>query len=148
MSCDGTSRLPSFAVFTPANVPDCHRMAELCGELHGGDVAIFDRGYTNFREMSRLEAKGVFFVVRENRDLHYGVGMRRRKLPGDILSDKDIILLGKESNRKDSGKLRRIRAKVEVDGKTCRMVFLTKNFAWAAGTVAELSRAWWEQRRF
>jgi hypothetical protein len=69
------SRLPSFAVFTPAKVPDCRRMAELCRDLQAGDVAIFDRGYTDFRELFCLEAKGVFFVVRENR----GLALRGRK---------------------------------------------------------------------
>jgi hypothetical protein len=80
-------------------------MAELYGELHGGDVAIFDRGYTNFREMSRLEAKGVFFVVREKRGMRYGVEKRRRKLPGNILSDEWIVLLEKDSNKKYPGEL-------------------------------------------
>jgi hypothetical protein len=72
--------------------------------------------------------------------LRYGVGRRRRKFPGDILSDEDIVLLGNESNKKYPGELRCIRATVEVDGKTCKMVFLTNNFEWAAGTVAELYR--------
>jgi hypothetical protein len=80
--------------------------------------------------------------------LRYGVGRRRRKLSGDILSDEDIVLLGNESNKKYPGKLRRIRATVEVDGKICKMVFLTNNFAWAAGTVAELYSAWRAKRRF
>ena len=144
MRCDVASRLPSFAVFTPAKVPDCRRMAELCGELRAGDVAIFDRGYTDFRELSRLEAKGVFFVVREKRGMRYGVDGRRRKLPANILADENVVLMGKESAKKYPGKLRRIRAKVEVDGKTCKMAFLTNHFEWAAGTVAELYRARWK----
>ena len=144
MRCDVASRLPSFAVFTPAKVPNCRRMAEVCRDLHAGDVAIFDRGYTDFRGLFRLEAKGVFFVVREKRGMRYGVDGRRRKLPANILSDEGVVLMGKESAKKYPGKLRRIRAKVEVDGKTCKMTFLTNNFEWAAGTVAELYRARWE----
>jgi hypothetical protein len=77
---------------------------------------IFDRGYTDFRERSRHEAKGVFFVVREKRGMRYGVDGRRRKLPANILTDENVVLMGKESNRKYPGKLRRIRAKVEVNG--------------------------------
>jgi hypothetical protein len=121
-------------------------MAELCRDrnLQAGDVAIFDRGYTDFRELSRLQAKGVLFVVREKRGLSYGVERRRGKLPGNILSDEGIVPLGKASNKKYPEELGRIREKVEVDGKTCKMVFLTNNFAWAAGMVAELDRAWRE----
>jgi hypothetical protein len=92
-----------------------------------------------------LEAKGVFFVVRENRGLRNGVGRQRRKLPGDILSDEDIVLIGNTSNKKYPGKMRRIRATVEVDGKTCKMVFLTNNIVWATGTFEVLYGARWEK---
>ena len=50
-------RRPSFAVFSPAKVADCRRMAEPCGDLHAGGVGIFDRRCTDFRELSRWDCR-------------------------------------------------------------------------------------------
>ena len=43
-----------------------------------------------------------------------------------------------------SEKMRRVKARVKVDGKWRTMVFLTNNFEWAASTVADLYKARWE----
>ena len=40
--------------------------------------------------------------------------------------------------------LRRIQARVEVDGKEVEMVFLTNNREWSAGTIADLYRCRWQ----
>ena len=146
MRCDVASRLPSFAVVTSGHVADCRLMAELSENLQAGDVAIFDRAYNDFRELFRLEAKGVFFVVRAKNPMRYGVekGKPGKKLPANILEDERIVLTGKESFKKYPGKIRRIRARVKVDGKMREMVFLTNNFEWAAGTIADLYKARWE----
>jgi hypothetical protein len=146
MRCDVASHLPSFALVTPAKVPDCRKMAELCADLHAGDVAVFDRAYIDFRELFRLDAKGAFFVVRAKNPMRYGVvkGKPGKKLPAGILSNERIVLTGKESLKKYSGTLRRIRARVEVDGNMRKLVFLTNNFKWAAGTIADLYKARWE----
>lgn len=146
MRCDVASRLPSFAVVTSGHVADCRLMAELCANLQAGDVAVFDRACNDFRELFRLEAKGVFFVVRAKNPMRYGVpkGQPGKKLPANILEDGRIVLTGKESFKKHPGKIRRIRARVKVDGKMREMVFLTNNFKWAAGTIADLYKARWE----
>ena len=148
MRCDVASRLPAFARVTSAKAADCRMMATLCAGLHAGDVAIFDKAYTDYREMWKLAVRGVFFVMREKTGMQYGVEEERRDLPANILSDETVVFTGKESRKKYPGRLRRIRAKVEVDGKMRELVFLTDNLEWAAGTVAELYKARWQVELF
>jgi len=146
MLCDVASRLPSFALVTAAKVADCRTMTALCEHLRAGDVAIFDRAYNDFGALARLAAKLVFFVVREKERMKYKVLRRvpRRLLPENVISDETIRLTGQRTGRKYPEALRRIRARVEVDGKKREMVFLTNNFDWKPTMIAELYRARWQ----
>ena len=146
MVCDVASRLPVFACLTPAKVADCRRMLLLCAHLVAGDIAIFDRAYNDFASLAELDRRDVFYVVREKKRMLYGVVRRvpKRKLPRNVLSDETIRLRGGRPSKAYPQTLRRIRARVEVDGKMEKMVFLTNNFEWSAATVAELYRARWQ----
>ena len=121
-------------------------MATLCDGLKAGDIAIFDRAYNDFGALWSLEAKLAFFVVREKTRMLYKVVKRQAKsdLPTDVFSDEEIRLTGIQTRNKYPETLRRIRARVEVDGKTKELVFLTNNMDWSASTIAELYRARWQ----
>ena len=146
MVCDVASRLPVFACLTPAKVADCRKIMVLCAHLAAGDIAIFDRAYNDFASLAELDRRDVFFVVREKDRMLYRVVRRvsQRKLPKNVLSDETIRLTGVRTAKSYPDTLRRIRAKVEVDGKEREMVFLTNNTEWSAATVAELYRARWQ----
>ena len=146
MRCDVASRLPSFACITSANVADCREMERLCQDLGVGDVAIFDRAYNDSAALSRLDARGVFFVVREKKRARYRVerSAPENGRPPNVLSDEVIFLTDPKTRKKYPGPLRRIRARVEVDGTMREMVFLTNNLEWSAATIAELYRARWQ----
>ena len=146
MVCDVASRLPVFACLTPAKVADCRKIMVLCAHLAAGDIAIFDRAYNDFASLAELDRRDVFFVVREKDRMLYRVVRRvsQRKLPKNVLSDETIRLTGARTAKSYPDTLRRIRAKVEVDGKEREMVFLTNNTEWSAATVAELYRARWQ----
>lgn len=68
----------------------------------------------------------------------------KHKLPKNVLSDETIRLTGVRTAKSNPETRRRIRAKVEVDGKGREMVFLTNSFEWSAATVVELCRARWQ----
>lgn len=146
MMCNVATRLPAFALVTKAKIADCRMMTALCEHLRAGDVAIFDRAYNDFGALARLAAKSVFFVVREKERMQYRVVRRSRKgsLPSTVIGDERIRLTGVRTSKTYAEELRRICARVEVDGKMREMVFLTNNMDWAPMTIAELYRARWQ----
>ena len=146
MRCDVASRLPSFACITGANVADGREMERLCHGLREGDIALFDRAYSDSAALWRLDVRGVFFVVREKKRARYRVvrSAPGSELPPNVLSDEVIFLTDPKTRKKYPGPLRRVRARVEVDGTMREMVFLTNNLEWSAATIAELYRARWQ----
>lgn len=146
MLCDVASRLPVFACLTPAKVADCRRMMVLCAHLVAGDIVVVDRAYLDFASLAELDRREVFYVVREKKRMLHEVVRRvpKRLLPKNVLSDERIRPTGVRPSKVHPQALRRIRARVEVDGKKQEMVFLTNNFEWSAATVAELYRARWQ----
>ena len=146
MVCDVASRLPVFACLTPAKGADCRRIMVLCAHLMAGDIAIFDRAYNDFASLAELERRDIFFVVREKSGMLYKSvrHVSKLKLPRNVISDETIRLAGVGTAKSYPNTLRRIRAKVMVDGKLREMVFLTNNTEWSAATVAELYKARWQ----
>ena len=94
----------------------------------------------------RQTTRGVFFVVREKAGMKHKVVKKvpKKDLGANILSDETIRLTGQRTSKEYPGELRRVRARVQVDGKWRTMVFLTSNFEWAASAIAELYKARWE----
>ena len=99
----------------------------------------------DFGHLFDLHERGVFWVTRAKDNMQFKVARRRIKKPaGKILRDEEILLTVPRSRAEYPQRLRRVVALVEVDGVEREMVFLTNNFAWAAGTVAELHRCRWQ----
>ncbi|HDP16472.1 MAG TPA: IS4 family transposase [Candidatus Omnitrophica bacterium] len=67
--------LPTFMVVTTGKVHETQIAPSI--PLDKGDVAIFDKGYTNFAWYKSLDDKGVFFVTRIKRNAHYTVSDRK-----------------------------------------------------------------------
>jgi hypothetical protein len=141
MSLDVGNRLPTFAVVEDAAHHDSTRAEALCAGLTDGDVLLADRACVDLLFLSGLARRGVFFVLREKKNMVFEVLEDRRHKDPRILSDQTVRLSRKGSGEKYPGTLRRIAAIVEVDGKDMEMTFITNNFAWSPRTVAELCRA-------
>ena len=119
---------------------------ELFNSLKEGDIGIADRAYNSFKALYRQSRRGVFFVVREKSGMRYRVVKRvaKKDLGENILSDETIQLTGQRTSKEYPDAMRRVKARVKVDGKWRTMVFLTNNFEWSASTIAELYKARWE----
>ncbi|KAB2912480.1 MAG: transposase [Dechloromonas sp.] len=72
----------------------------------------------------------------------------RRRLPRGVdprvLKDELIVLKGHYARQDYPGVLRRVTARVELDGEERVMVFLTNNLEWSGGSVADLYRCRWQ----
>ena len=140
------NRLPHFCVFGKANVHDSKLEEELFNSLRAGDIGIADRAYNCFAALYAQHVRGVFFVVREKEHMRMKVVKKvpKKRLGKNIMSDETIRLTGLKTAEDYPDVIRRITAKVIVDGQERIMVFLTNNFEWAASTVADLYKARWE----
>jgi len=137
--------LPSFMVVTTGKVHETKIAPSI--PLEKGDVAIFDRGYTDFSWYKALDDKGVFFVTRLKKNAYYRV-VEREDVGSlkDIYSDQIIKVKGFYSKRKFPDRLRRIRSKDPETGKI--IVILTNNFAWSAKTIAQIYKERWQIELF
>ena len=146
MVANVANRLPHFCVFGKAKDHDSRMEDELFNSLKEGDIGIADRAYNCFKSLHRQSERGVFYVVREKTGTKYRVVKKvpKKKLGENILSDETIRLTGLRTSKEYPDELRRVKARVKVDGKWRTMVFLTNNFEWAASTVADLYKVRWE----
>jgi hypothetical protein len=139
------SFLPRFAIIDTARHHDGKRARELCAGVRAGEIVVFDKAYVDFSHLHDLLQRGIFWVTRAKDDLTYKV---LKKMPPckdeRILQDEWIELKVFVSHRDYPEAMRRIVARVEVDGKEMEMVFLTNNLEWSAGTIAELYRCRWQ----
>ena len=146
MVANVANRLPHFCVFGRAKDHDSKMEDELFNSLKEGDIGIADRAYNHFKALHRQSLRGVFIVVREKSGMKYRVVRRvaKKDLGENIISDETIMLTGQRTSKEYPCAMRRVVARVKVDGKWRTMVFLTNNFEWAASTIAELYKARWE----
>ena len=142
---DLQSFLPRFAIIDTARDADAKRAREVCAGLNAGEIVIFDKAYVVFVHLFDLFQRGVWWVTRAKDNLQYRVVKKRLKRPdGKILRDDEIVLKVPASRAEYPARLRRIVARVEVDGKEVEMVFLTDHLEWAASSVVALYKARWE----
>jgi len=137
--------LPAFAVVTTGKVHETQVAPSI--PLDRGDVAIFDKGYTDFAWYKALDDKGVFFVTRMKRNARYAV-IERKDVSRfkHIYSDQILKLKGFYSKRKYPDKLRRVRSKDPETGKI--ITILTNNFTWSARTIALVYKERWQIELF
>jgi hypothetical protein len=136
--------LPSFAIVDTAGEHDNLRAHELCAGVQAGEIVIFDKAYLDFDHLADLSMREVFWVTRAKANLQCRVGRKFQDGPeGHILRDDLIQLTNPDSKKAYPVPLRRVMAKVEVDGELREMVFLTNNLAWSAQTIADLYRCRW-----
>ena len=146
MVANVANRLPHFCVFGKAKGHDSKMEDEPLDSLKAGDIGVADRAYNHFKALYRQTTRGVFFVVREKTGMRYRVVKKvAKKDPGEnILSDETVRLAGQRTSKEYPDELRRVKARVKVNGSWRTMVLLTNNSEWAASTIAELYKARWE----
>jgi len=137
------SLLPQCVIVDTAREHDNRRARELCASVHAGEIVIFDKGYLDFAHLLDLDRRGVHWVTRAKENMHYEVV---EKLPVEghskIIADELITLPDEKKAAPEV--MRRVVARVEVDGHEREMIFLTNSLLWSPNTVADLYRCRWE----
>lgn len=137
--------LPTFMVVTTGKVHETKVAPSV--PLEKGDIAIFDRAYTDFEWYKTLDDKGVFFVTRLKKNAYYQVVQRKDvACLKNIYSDQVIEVKGFYSKQKFPARLRRIRSKDPETGKI--IVILSNNFTWSATTIAKIYKERWQIELF
>ena len=140
---DLQSFLPRCVILDTAAEHDNRRARELCAKVQAGEIVLFDKAYLDFAHLADLSAREVFWVTRAKDNLQCRA---RRKLQtgpdGNILRDNLVLLTGTVQEVYPVA-LRRVTARVEVDGELREMVFLTNHVTWSAQTIADLYRCRW-----
>lgn len=135
------SYLPSFAVVDTAKDNDNKRAREVCAGIADGEIVVFDKAYVDFAHLSDLAARGVQWVTRAKDNMKFRVVKTLTKGKSNILKDQLIALTG----AKHKGmQMRRVEARVEVDGEWRVMVFISNNLKWSPQSVCDLYRRRWD----
>ncbi|MEI8288165.1 MAG: IS4 family transposase [Verrucomicrobiota bacterium] len=142
------SFLPRCAIVDTAAEHDNLRARELCAKVQAGEIVIFDKAYVDFAHLADLAMRDVFWVTRAKENMQFRVVRKLQDgTAGNILRDDLIALTGLTAKHYPVA-LRRVTARVEVDGELREMIFLTNNLTWSAQTVADLYRCRWSIETF
>lgn len=142
---DIQTHLPRFAIINTANEHDSRQAAVVCAGVRSGEIVVFDRAYKDLRHLWQLTQRGVFWVTRTLERQDFRVVKRLlKKAQGRILRDDVILLQGPKSKALYPQRLRRVLARVQVDGQDVELEFLTNQLDWQPSSVADLYRCRWE----
>jgi len=143
------SLLPRFAFIESAREHDVQRVRQLCAGLQRGEVVLCDKGYHLLAHFYELTQRGVFFVTRARENVLFQVvGRCTRGRDPRILRDEYVVTTGRSVAGDYPEKLRRVSARVLIDGEERVLTFLTNNFTWSAGSIADLYRCRWQIEAF
>jgi IS4 transposase len=133
--------IPEFVILTEAKRHEVKELAKF--KLKGGDVVVFDRGYTDFKQFAKYCDESIYFVTRLKKNADYRVVERRDVSKYKNISSEQIIeMKGFYTKKKCPIRLRRIRVKDPETGKY--IVLLTNQMQWAPTTVAAVYKDRWQ----
>ena len=112
-----------------------------------GAIYVMDRGFFDLIRLYRLNTAGAFFVIRAKNNLRFRrIVSRPVERSRGVICDQIVDLTIKVSARRYPARLRRVRYRDPLTGKT--LIFLTNNFELPSQTVADLYRCRWQIELF
>lgn len=137
--------IPVWIRFTDGLTNDMNLLPELI--IEPNVYYIFDRGYTKFEELYRIESSDAYFIIRAKKDLKFERRYSRIESKSEtILVDQIGVFTVFYSKKKYPKALRRIKTK---DLKTNKTIWiLTNNMEEKAQVIADLYRNRWQIELF
>lgn len=143
------SFLPAFAVVDSARGHDNTKARVLCDGIQPGEIVVFDMAYIDYNHLFELTGRDVFWVSRVKSSMKLRCVKRLAKKPtGRILRDDIVVIESRAGRNAYPQRMRRVTARLEVDGKEVVMEFLTNNFKWAASSICDLYKSRWAIEEF
>ena len=141
--------LPAFAVVDSAKGHDNTKAHELCSDLKSGEIVVFDMSYIDYDHLYRLTKRGIFWVTRVKTSMRLRCVKKLLRAPeGNVLRD-DLVLVHNANKRQDyPERMRRVRARIKVNGQWVEMEFLTNNMDWEPTSICDLYKARWNVEVF
>lgn len=137
--------LPAWAAITEVQLPDMKILDDI--PVAPGAYYVMDRGYLDFPRLWRMHQGGGYFVVRNKRNVRFGV---RASRPVDketgLRCDQTIRLTSKPSAKAYPQTLRRVR--IYDPEQRLTLVLLTNQFEVPALTIGQLYKKRWQVELF
>lgn len=141
---DVEAQVPAFFLITTASVHDSKVMDAI--PYKSGSYYVFDRGYNSFKDLFAIDTVKAYFVVRAKKNIQFKPLKWKRRLPKNVLSDAEGILLVHKSSKDYPIKIRKV---VYWDEENKRkFIFLTNNFEISALDIALLYKNRWQVELF
>jgi len=142
---DMQDMLPRFAVVDTAKESDSKRAWEVCHGIKAGEIVVFDKAYVDFDHLYELASEDITWITRAKDNMAYRVARKLQKpcTQGKVLRDDEIILKAPKSRTAYPQRLRRVEARVIVNGEEKVMVFITNNIDLAASSICDLYKSRW-----
>ena len=114
-----------------------------------GSVVVADRFYNDYALLNLWDSKGVFFVVRNKKNLVFKT-IKELTLPEDkhphLLKDEIVQTVSKHARKRYPKKFRRVAMWDETNQQVIELT--TNQMSWTANTISELYRARWQVEVF
>ncbi|MDV7390932.1 IS4 family transposase [Arthrospira platensis SPKY1] len=139
---DYDTGLPTFAEVSDGRKHDLKVARGLQWPL--GSVLVIDRAYVDYVWLHDLDSKGIIFVTRLKDGTLNAVlkSFSLDRTPEGVIADQNIQLTGPKTSIAYPKPLRIVTFKDPKTGK--KLVFLTNQMSWTAGTIADLYKARWD----
>lgn len=142
---DLKTSIPEFILFSNASLHDVNVLDVISFEANS--FYIMDRGYVDYKRLSKIHHCDAFFVTRAKDNMNY---RRLYSHPKDkakgVLYDQTILLNNYYASKDYPDKMRMIKFRDEQTGK--ELIFLTNNFHLKATEIAQLYKHRWKIELF
>lgn len=143
---DAAEQVPTYFSFSSAKKNDIREAQEW--SFDPGCIYVFDRAYYDYQWWSQLDHQGSYFVTRTKNTIKYQWQEKHSEPEGNIASDSLVKLSSAKGVKNYAGKLRLVKAKVEIRNKLKTISIITNCLHKTSEEIVALYRQRWQIELF